>query len=117
MLAAVKVVLDPVTPELIRDAAARIAAAASSPARVILFGSQARGDARADSDIDFLVVEEHVDDRFHEAGRLRVALYDLRVPIDIIVIGDDQVAAPSSLAIADALAEGVVVHERRAPAA
>ena len=33
-----------------------------SPERIILFGSHARGDARADSDIDLLVLFPEVDD-------------------------------------------------------
>jgi predicted nucleotidyltransferase len=38
--------------------------AASTPAKVILFGSRARGDANDRSDFDFLVVERDVADRF-----------------------------------------------------
>jgi predicted nucleotidyltransferase len=41
---------------LIERAGRILAEAASSSARVILFGSAARQDAGADSDIDFLVV-------------------------------------------------------------
>jgi hypothetical protein len=40
-----------------------LAEAAQSPARVILFGSGARGDADAGSDPDFLVIESSVEDR------------------------------------------------------
>jgi predicted nucleotidyltransferase len=42
--------------------AARVALAlvqAAPPKRIILFGSQARGDAAEDSDFDVMVVEEH----------------------------------------------------------
>ena len=38
------------------DAAVRILAEAARPARIVLFGSHARGDAREDSDVDFLVI-------------------------------------------------------------
>jgi predicted nucleotidyltransferase len=48
--------------------------AASMPARVILFGSHARGDADEGSDFDFLVIEREVDDRLAEAVKLRGTL-------------------------------------------
>jgi len=41
---------------VIEDAGRRLAAAARSPARVVLFGSHAREDARDDSDLN----ETHV---------------------------------------------------------
>lgn len=46
---------------VIAEAGRRLAAAAPG-ARVILFGSHARGDAALHSDLDFLVVEPEVDD-------------------------------------------------------
>ena len=39
------------------------------PLQVILFGSQARGDAHADSDVDLLVVFPHVDEQSPDARR------------------------------------------------
>jgi predicted nucleotidyltransferase len=57
--------------ELIERAGRALLGAASSPARVILFGSYARGDARDGSDLDFLVIEREVDDRAAESVRLR----------------------------------------------
>lgn len=54
----------------VERAAHCLAAAAASPARVILFGSYARGDAGPDSDIDFLVIEQDVPDRHGEMVRL-----------------------------------------------
>ncbi len=48
--------------ELIEEAARRLASTARPPARVILFGSHARGDADDESDVDFVVIEPGVDD-------------------------------------------------------
>jgi len=69
----------------ITEAGRRIAAAAPT-ARVILFGSHARGEAHADSDVDFLVIEPKVEDRHREWSRLRRALGDIQVPVDIVVL-------------------------------
>jgi predicted nucleotidyltransferase len=52
---------------------------------VILFGSQARGDADALSDVDVMVVEPEVKNRTEEANRLDESLEPLRVPVDIVV--------------------------------
>jgi predicted nucleotidyltransferase len=46
--------------EMIPEITARIVRA-FHPAKIILFGSHARGDARADSDIDLLVVLRQVE--------------------------------------------------------
>ena len=70
---------------LIAEASRRLAVAAPD-ARVILFGSRARGEGRSDSDLDLLVIEPEVKSRRAEFVRLRQALGDLGVPIDLIVV-------------------------------
>lgn len=62
----------------------------SSPARVILFGSVATGTATADSDLDILVVLDDVADARAESIRLRDALGDLGMPIDVIVMSTER---------------------------
>ena len=55
------------------------------PLQIILFGSQARGDADRDSDIDLLVVFAELTDKRKTAVDIRVALADLPVAKDILV--------------------------------
>jgi len=86
---------------------------AAQPERIILFGSHARGDAREDSDLDFLVIEANVEDRAREMVRLRRALRPLRIPVDVLVYSAADVARwgdqPGS-ALYWALREGRVVY-------
>lgn len=70
---------------VIEEAARRLSHAAPG-ARVILFGSHARGDAGSRSDLDFLVVEPKVEHRGEESVRLRRALRGLRLAADVIVV-------------------------------
>lgn len=60
-----------------------------APEAIILFGSRARGDARADSDVDLLVVETEPfspqRSRRKEAARLYMALRKLGVAKDILL--------------------------------
>jgi len=55
------------------------------PLQIILFGSQARGDADPHSDIDLLVVFSELTDKRKTAIDIRVALADLPVAKDILV--------------------------------
>ncbi len=70
--------------------AQRIAAAASTPARVISFGSYARGEAREDSDLDLLVVEKAIDDYTQEYLRLRDAAGQVGVGIDLLSLSETE---------------------------
>ena len=64
------------TQSIIHQAVGRLAAD-PLPQRIILFGSQARGDADAGSDIDLLVIEAKVPNRAAEMVRLRRLLSPL----------------------------------------
>jgi len=72
--------------EVIRQAAGALHRAAPAGSVVILFGSRATGAARADSDLDFLVVEPDVTSRFAEMARLSRLLGDMLVPADVVVL-------------------------------
>jgi uncharacterized protein len=69
----------------IEKAVGLLQAAAPAGSKVILFGSHARGDAKPDSDLDFLVIEPKVGDRRAEMARLQHAMQSLPVPVDVLV--------------------------------
>lgn len=62
----------------------------AAPVKIILIGSNARGEAKPDSDLDLLIVEEKVTTQQDEALRLDRALGDLMLPIDLIVVSEAQ---------------------------
>jgi predicted nucleotidyltransferase len=72
---------DKVIEELVR----RLLKAVPPGSKVILFGSHARGDADALSDVDVMVVEPEVENTIAEAVRLENQLDPLRVSVDIVV--------------------------------
>ena len=56
------------------------------PRSAYLFGSYARDTAGPDSDIDFLVVKDHIEtSRSREMIKLLKALEFFRVPVDVVV--------------------------------
>ena len=89
------------------------------PIRIVLFGSQARGDANDTSDVDLLIVVEAP----FQNGRKRVdmmthlwrVLSDIRGPKDLLVYSLEEIEkwreAPNHV-IARALREGEVLYER-----
>ena len=68
----------------VQGIAQRIAAAAHSPAKVILFGSYGRGDATEDSDLDLPGVEHEVIDHTAEYLRLREVVRPVSVRVDLL---------------------------------
>jgi uncharacterized protein len=83
------------------------------PTQVILFGSQGRGDAGPDSDVDLLVVFDHLDDRRERRIELKQLLRDAPFANDVLVATPRDVAHPApGTAIAQAAYEGLVVYER-----
>jgi predicted nucleotidyltransferase len=70
------------------DRSVRRVVEAADPVKVILFGSRVRGDAREDSDIDFLVVERVVRDAAHESARLRRVIGPVGVGVDVVVVDE-----------------------------
>jgi predicted nucleotidyltransferase len=55
------------------------------PEKIILFGSQARGDAEPDSDVDLLVVMDFEGSKLKKMVELRGTLDDIAIPVDILI--------------------------------
>ena len=56
-----------------------------APERIILFGSQARGDAGPDSDIDLLIVMPVEGSAYEKSLEISLALPHGPIPVDVIV--------------------------------
>lgn len=100
---------DPLLSEIVR----RIVHEAQ-PARVILFGSRARGDHRQESDIDLLVVSEDMRPRALRASALYGVLSDILIPMDILVYRPEEIEewknVPQAF-VTTAIREGSVLYE------
>lgn len=102
--------------ETIRAAAVRLAAAASSPSRIIVFGSYGRGTATDDSDLDLMVVEQVLDDKAGEYLRLMDALDSIApsVGVDLLIYPRAEFERRSQVpgtVLFRALKEGQVLHD------
>ena len=96
------------------DEATRLLREAASPTKIVLFGSYARGQAREDSDLDVLVIKREVEDRRKEMVRLRRVLLPLRIPVDLIVVSEQEVYEWGDLpgtTLYPALNEGRVLYD------
>ena len=88
---------------------------AGSPQKIILFGSQARGQADRDSDYDLLIIEKSSQPRYRRAMPYRRALKDLGTSKDIVVWTPSEIREwqnVSNAFITTVLREGVVLYER-----
>ena len=92
---------------------------AVAPERIILFGSRAKGTARADSDIDFLVIKSEKfgpgHGRRQESAKVWWAISEFGVPADVLMYHLDDINewknSPNHV-IYRALEEGRVLYER-----
>ena len=69
------------------DLAVRTAIELASPSRVYVFGSWARGDAKADSDLDLAVFldDDHIGEIADVRKKIRSGLGGLKMSVDLIV--------------------------------
>jgi predicted nucleotidyltransferase len=89
------------------------------PEQIILFGSRGRGEDSARSDVDLMIIEREAfgqrRSRRRETMRIREALWDFDVPIDILVFSSSEVERwrhSLNHVIARALREGRVLYAR-----
>lgn len=102
--------------QIIQAAADRLAAAASSPARIILFGSYGRGTADEGSDLDFMVIEQELSDKAAEYMRLMDALGRVApgVGVDLLIyplIEFERRSQVPGTILFRACKEGMVLHD------
>lgn len=107
-----------VTDELLREMTETIVRGVN-PRKIILFGSHARGTARPDSDLDFLVVEEGPFDvrRTRESEMLKLwdVCFEYNIPLDFLVYSQEEIEQWKDVrnhVIAHALKDGKVLYER-----
>jgi predicted nucleotidyltransferase len=86
------------------------------PERIVLFGSQVRGDARHDSDVDLLVVLPKVEHRRRTAAQIHTALAGIPLGKDVIVATPQDVERLADLVgtvVRPALREGRTIYVHR----
>ncbi len=86
-----------------------------APEQIILFGSHARGTARPDGDVDLLVITPVSGSKRAKQVETRVALHDIHVPKDIIVVTLEEVVRKREIVgtvIRPALREGKTLYVR-----
>lgn len=102
----------PVTDELLNEVVRRVLEV-GSPRKIVLFGSRARGDARPDSDLDLLILEDSELPRYRRSPRYYHALTGLFPAKDIVVYTPEEVRkwadVPNAFVTA-ALREGRVLY-------
>jgi len=103
-----------VTEDLLQAVVRRMLAV-GAPDKIVLFGSRARGDARADSDLDLLIIEASDLPRHKRSPRYLRALVGLFPAKDVVVWTPEEVEAWSEVPqafVTMALREGKTLYAR-----
>jgi uncharacterized protein len=107
--------MNPPNDNLIDNIVRRIVETAQ-PDKIILFGSRARGDARPESDIDLLVIQESTEPGYRRDAALYLALAGLNAPVDVMTYTPEEIRDWSEVPLAfitTAVREGKVVYEKK----
>ena len=106
---------DIITSDTIREMAGKIVEA-FKPEKIVLFGSQARGEAGATSDVDMLVItREATEPRIMRSVPIYRLLRSYHIAKDILVYTPEEIEEYRHLEcslIGRAMREGVVLYER-----
>jgi predicted nucleotidyltransferase len=103
----------PAVTEQLLDEVVRRVLALGSPHKIVVFGSTARGDARPDSDLDLLIIEDSDLPRFQRSPRYYHALAGVFPAKDILVYTPEEVIEWSEVPnafVTTALREGRVLY-------
>jgi predicted nucleotidyltransferase len=101
-----------VTEELLNEVVRRVLLV-GSPRKIVVFGSHARGNARPDSDLDLLIIEDSDLPRYQRSPRYYHALAGVFPAKDIVVYTPDEVKEWSDVPnafVTAALSEGKVLY-------
>lgn len=103
------------SPEALLDEIVKRICRVADPDKIILFGSRARGGARADSDYDFLVIEPSSLPRYKRSRAIYAAVADLPAEVEVLVYTPQEVSqwreVPQAF-VTTAVREGKVLYER-----
>ena len=104
----------PVTDELLQEAVHRILQA-GSPLKIVLIGSRAGGEARPESDLDILIIEESTLPRYKRSPPYFRALGGIFPAYDVVVWTPQEVASWANVPnffVTTAMREGKILYER-----
>ena len=85
-----------------------------TPDKIILFGSQASGNARRDSDYDILIIKDHIENYRLTLKNLYKQMIGIEVGVDIILKTSDDIAKSNHRLVSitkEALDKGIVIYE------
>ena len=102
------------TRDILRQIVDRVRRVAD-PQRIVLFGSQARSEARENSDFDILVVWSSQAPRFQRSAPIYAALADLPIEVEVVVYTPTEIEEWSKVPqafVTTAIREGRVLYER-----